>query len=654
MEKNRKSKTYWITFTLIIFFFGAMVIYLTTITPAIQGDGYEYIIQTAAFQNHFSFGINEDDLEKAKEQFYNNQETIQWVYDNNLTFDKRGWKYSNHFGAYSALVTFVKLFLLQLNLYPVWAFSITNLLLWMAAVLTAFFFLDVNDKERFCIVFLLLFNPIFFYLDWVHTEMYIFAFEVIGLVFLYNKKYALSILSFSVSAMQNIGVFPMAAVAGVAYILDCYDEYVTEKKNKNIFQFAKLYWKKIIPYGVFYIPALLPVITTYLRFGTYNLVAKVAMEKKYMLHKAVDYLFDLNLGVFPYEPIILIAFLIFIIIGLKKFTRKAFLNLIGVIGILYIISHQYQINSGMQEIMRYCVWIIPVMIFYVVLEWRHIKKNNVGLMPVSIAEGVFTAALVSYCVWFGGGYTSGQFAKWTKILLDLAPQAYNPTHGIFYSRIGGGERYYSPTPMVYTNDEGYVRKILLSQQAESRFFSEWFRLIDEEGNIVDKTKLRGHKIDEGDFTYYNFTGQLRHQEPIVGETIDVICFYPEDYNADKYVQRGITENESWGCWIGKELKLSFNVDEDIPFVDMYFNVENVFYPPQSVTVLINGEEVYQVMVEGRNDIEFVFKNPGTNYLELTMLLPDAVAPSEIADSEINDILGIALKSINISAADFIE
>ena len=155
---------------------------------------------------------------------------------------------------------------------------------------------------------------------------------MIALVLLYNRSYALSILAFSIAAMQNLGILPMAAIVGTMYLFDCYDKYVIANSNKNVRKFLITCWKQILPYGLFYLPAFFPMITTYIKFGTYNLVAEVAMEKKYLLHKAIDYLFDPNLGIFPYEPIILILFFVFVIIGLKKLDRTIILNFIGVIG----------------------------------------------------------------------------------------------------------------------------------------------------------------------------------------------------------------------------------------------------------------------------------------------------------------------------------
>lgn len=661
MNKDKKSAFYWMSISAIVVFFIGLVVYLTTITPSVQGDGHEYIMQTVAFQNHLSFGITPEDFEQTKTQFFNNQDGLYNTYTNPIAMfcDEQGCSYSNHFGAYSAIVTVVKLILLRLNVYPLWAFSITNLILWMAAILVVFFFLKVNDKKKFCILILLMANPAFYYLDWVHPEIYIFAFEIIGLVFLYNKRYALSILALSVSAMQNLGVLPMAAVTGIAYICDCYDKYVQASQNRNIFRFISNYWYKILPYGLFYIPAFIPLITTYMRSGVFNRVAEVAMENKYMFHKAIDYLFDPNLGILPYEPFILVAFIILVVIGFRKFFREAILNLLGVTGILFIIAHQIQINSGMHGIMRYCVWIIPIMVFFVVLHWP--SKNPKGynsLTVVTVVESVFTAIIVSYCVWFGGAYSSVQFANWTKALIDVAPQLYNPTHGIFYSRVCGGETYYSPVPVVYTNKQGYVRKILLSKAAETDFYDESFLLIDEEGNQINKDTLKRYTIDEGDYTYYNFKGKTQLIKTCLdkfslGDEIDTIYFYSDQYNADIFASKGLSFKEDWGSWTdGQELVILFRSATSAPFIGIQMDICSTFYHPQAVTVLMNGAEVYQDVIEGNAEIEFAFGNPGTDIIELTFLLPDAIAPSDIMDSEDTRKLGLGLLTMKVTEAEY--
>ncbi len=659
MNKDKRFPLCWITLAMIIVFFIGLAAYLTTITLSVKGDGHEYIMQTVAFQNHFSFGISPEDFEEAKVQFYNNQKGILATYTNPaaMIYDDRGWAYSNHFGAYSAIVTVVKLVLLKLNIYPLWAFSITNLILWLSAILVVFFFLNADSEKKLCIVLLLMLNPIFFYLDWVHAEMYIFAFEVIGLVFWYNKQYVRSILALSVAAMQNVGILPMAAMVGVAYVLDCYSDYLYETKKRNIVGFVTVYWRRIIPYGFLYLPAFCPIITTYLRFGVFNRVAVVAMENKYLLHKAIDYLFDPNLGIFPYEPFILIAFIVLIVLGIKRGRRDAVLNLLGIAGILFIIAHQTQINCSMQEIMRYCVWIIPIMIFYVVLNWNVIGLKKNKLLIVTALNGAFTSAIVSYCVWFGGAYSYTEFANWTKALIDIAPQIYNPTHGIFYSRTNGIEVYYYPIPVVYTNESGYVRKVLLSREAEPIFFDDSFFLMDDHGNLIEKSTLKGHRVDEGDYTYFNFSQNVkwvdRQAKYLLDNIIHSIYFSADQYNADVFVKKGISEKEEWGSWTnGNELVMSFSLnDASSPFIGINIDVGSTFYQPQSVSILINGSEVFRDIIEFDEDIDFVFENPKTETVELIMRIPDSVIPAEVMDSSDWRDLGLGLLTMVVAEVE---
>ena len=67
--------------------------------------------------------------------------------------------------------------------------------------------------------------------------------------------------------------------------------------------------------------------------------------------------------------------------------------------------------------------------FLVVMNWK-VNFSKSMLLTCSI-EALFTAMVLSYCVWFGGAYSYIQFAKWTELILDHIPELYNPTHEFF-------------------------------------------------------------------------------------------------------------------------------------------------------------------------------------------------------------------------------
>lgn len=643
MKTTLKSNKYSVIL-IVVFVIGA-ALRLLTVTPGVQGDGREYIMQTVAFQNHFSFGVTKEDLSKAMEEFYNEAEALEAEYNNVVHMHESGnARYSNHYGAYSALVTPVKWVILALGIYPLWAFSITNYILWLAAILVVFFFLRTDAKRKFCILALLIFNPIIFYLSWSHSEMYIFAFVVMGLVFYYNKQYGRSILFLSIAATQNLGVMPFAMMVGIDYIVECIQQYKREYNKFDYAKFAKIFWKKVIPYGIFYIPAFLPLVSTYIRFGTYNLVADVAMENKYLLHKALDYVFDLNLGILPYEPIVLICFIVMTIIGLKYNMRPAIINLVGVLGMLYIIAHQIQINSGMQNIMRYNVWIIPVLIFFIGMNINIDKNNGKRLIAVCVSEAVFTTAIVGYIIWGGGDFGSNQFAPWTKAIMNSFPELYNPTHGIFYSRAIGVESYGSSEPVMYYNNAGYIRKILLSEEAEKVFYSENWILVDSQGNNVDKNKLKSKSVDEGQYRYINLKDNYRHlNEYGLG---DKIWFFSENYNADNYVQSGISAKEDRMSWTNANIvNMSMLLNSSTPLIKGHIDIVGTFYQPQKVTIIINENQVFFNTIEGDQDINFVFENPKNRIVNMTMLLPDSLSPAKLGLSEDSRNLGISIREM---------
>ena len=98
--------------------------------------------------------------------------------------------------------------------------------------------------------------------------------------------------------------------------------------------------------------------------------------------------------------------------------------------------------------------------------------------------------------------------------------------------------------------------------------------------------------------------------------------------------------------------MHFKVEDSVPFIDVCIDVGGTFYHPQSVSILINGNETYQGIIEGDKDIQFLVENPKTDIIELTMLLPDAVAPCDVMESEDSRDLGLWLLTMKITEADY--
>ena len=625
-------------FGFICLFFLIMLFYLKSIKPECYGDGGEYMLQSIAFQNHLSFGVTTADLQKAKIDFPKYADFLERVYNDHAMHEYKNAKYSNHYGVYSALVAPIMIITRALHINPLRAFSFTNWLLWLCAALAVFFFLNESRVKKNCILILVLLNPIFFYLNWTHTEVFSFAFTVIGLVFYYNKQYSRAILFLSIAAMQNLAINAFGMMVGIDFIISCIVEYRLSNGKFNFSDFIKKFWKKILPYGIFYIPALIPLISTYIRFGTYNLVAKVAMENKYVLSKAFDYLFDLNLGIFPYEPILLITFIVMAVLGLKKNTRTTLINICGIGLMLYIIAHQVQINCGMECIMRYNVWIIPTLIFFCVLQSEKIISSK-RITIISCSEALFTVVIVFYAA-FLGRFDSNHFAPWTEFILTNMPAVYNPTHGIFYSRCLNQETYSTSFPVCFFDKNGNVRKILFQKDMNL----ENLYIGNENGKIDVKKQIRKY-IDSKDFYYLNFD-----LPPIICSQYELgseISFCPNG-NADRFVKKGLSAQESEGRWTdGEEFVFETYANSTSAILKCEIDAKGAFHYPQQCTIFVNEQPVFDSTISSETTIRFNFENNKNGLINIKMELPDAVAPSSVMDSPDTRVLGLYLCRMKI-------
>lgn len=632
---------------LLAMFVAVVVLFVREDNVRLHGDGKEYVLLTVAFQRHFSFGVTDEDLEQAKKDFPNEAKYLDYEYRFNPDdhFHEYGdAKYSNHYGSYSAMVAMVKFVTDVLGIYPMWAFFVANCLLYFAALLAILLLLRADRFIKVALIVLTAVSPALLYLGWPHGEVYIFAFMVIGLVFHLNGQFGRSIFFMAVAAMQNLGVVPFAMMVGADLLIEKAQTHRRPDGKVDFWASARA----AAPYGFCYLPAFIPVFSTYVRFGTPNLVADVAMENKYLISKACAYLFDLNLGILPYEPIILLVFIAMSFYGIKKQPRRTVLHLLGLAGMLYVISNQKDINCGMQNIMRYNVWIVPVLVFFVVPNWGRIFSRRNGLAAVVVSEAVFTMFLLLYIVRGGGAFSYNGFAPWAKLVMDRCPALYNPTHAIFYSRALGVETYYHCAPVICRNEKGHVRKILLNKVSEQEFNSSQWVLKDENGNDADKGDLVKKSVDEGEFWYLNTTRPIYHADHYdLGEPI---VFTAEGFNADQYVNRGLSHRERWGTWsYGPELLFAMDTGRtnDTVFLAR-LQVAGAFQHPRRVAISVFGQKVWAGTIRGRKEIEeiaFPIMSSRKGLVLGNMSIPDVKDGRGLRRAERTEMLGVRLVSM---------
>lgn len=210
--------------------------------------------------------------------------------------------------------------------------------------------------------------------------------------------------------------------------------------------------------------------------------------------------------------------------------------------------------------------------------------------------------------------------------------------------------------------EEYIRRY---KDRERRFFyytwdDSWGRAylprmqeIRADGYAGDASSLRmtGREyIGRDDYTHYGEVVSAYRS----GESIDTIYFYTDRYNADRYVVKGLSWQEDWGSWTeGDQLVLTLPLNgTDAPYIGINMNIYSTFYQPQSVIVLVNGDYVCEEIITNRQSLIFGFENPGTDTVELTLLLPDSIAPSQVMESEDYRELALGLLTMEVVEAEY--
>lgn len=453
---------------IIIAGFSFLLIVGALLTPSLpMGESDDYMLSTISLENRFSLFILPSDIDQAKSDFP--EHMWYWTHYTLYPTGQSGVLHGYYFGTYSLTCIPMKMLLKILHFSQTFAFSLTNALLYIFALLVVFFKLRQSNKNIFLTILLLVCNPAVFYIWWPSAEIFIFSFVVISLVFFSNNEHKKAAFFLSLAG----SVQPTIMILGIVILIDYFFNQQNNNKDKSTISIKYIIKDKIVKIlkiGIFFIPAFLPFLYTYIYFKKLNLTASAGSFDDYW-YRFVSYLFDLNFGLLPYFPLSLILFFILLIICLFKFNFKSFLYIIGFFGVIGAYAIVYHINCGMSGIARYNVWVFPIAIFFIVTQYNVIIKSNFWKNIVVIL------LLISSCVTLFVVKGYGMFKPvvsdqhMTPIamkVLDSYPSLYCPYPYTFVSRVthvSGGYNY--TEPVIYKSSNGFVRKVLVTPESVS-------------------------------------------------------------------------------------------------------------------------------------------------------------------------------------------
>lgn len=462
-------------YILIVFSFIVLFAMAKVVTPNRYGDGFEYLYMQQAFQNHFTPDVNTIDISDMQE--LSNANNTPPPSDSYSGFFKSysGKMYSYHFWLYPLVCSFFAEILNLFNLNTFRSMQITNAIFFIISLWVSYFYLNFDNRKKIILISLLSINPVLWYLTWTHPEVFSYSLIVISLCFYSNKKYKLAMLFSALAATQN----PPLLILNMFYLYE-YFKLNYKRKNFKDWCLALLSCLPIVLPNIFYL----------INFGTLNLITRTggAGIEYLSFQKLYDQFFDLNIGLLPYIP--LITFLFFYII-IKTIIEKKYMLLLwpSMIILMMLLSEQTgNWNHGCAGIIRYNIWILPILLFYILLE--------VDINKIFFKNFLFISIIVQSTIIYNFGlfncnifYT--EFTPMAKFVLNNFPSLYSPDPEIFAERTTHEDGYKVYNGAIYLDGDD-VRKAFINYYQLEKFTDE-FKIIDENYYNQLLLKLSGNK-----------------------------------------------------------------------------------------------------------------------------------------------------------------
>ena len=550
-EKKFKLNFKIINYIYIICVLCIFLIYATLHPSVPIGESDDYMISTIALENHFSLDIRLDDINRVKNDFPEHYEYIKTSYeDGNIGLKtSNGTIYPWYAGTYSLACIPIKKCLKLLNLNQTYAFAITNVLIWIISLLVVVKFLNISQKQKLILLLMLTISPAILYIYWPSAEIFIYALNIITMVFFYEKKYKVAAFIVSLAGTMNLTIMPIGMIIIVDYIY-----MIIKKHDFNIILALKNNIKAIILLGISFFPVFIPLILNYIHFGAFNMQSTVGFSStKDWGERVLTYLFDLNLGFLPYFIISFLLFLTLVFYGviIKKhiLTLFYFLAFIGCVSAYSLMNH---INCGMSGMARYNIWVTPIFIFYLVcISGSILKENRIIITRVLL---IISTLITGVYLFISAQNSYIEFTPLAKYVLNNYPSLYNPYKFTFASRtlhIDGGYGV-EHKPILYSAEDGYVRKILVF---EGNMESELLQCVSGSKEGINKIKNEFSKLD-----YWNGVAYINLGKEDKVIDIRYICesFAKETFDAYSNRASGVYENENDFCWVSSNALIRIN------------------------------------------------------------------------------------------------
>jgi hypothetical protein len=407
--------------------------------PVMNGDGWEYVNQIESFHSHGTPELRSDDLLGVDAWSV----PQGWGPAPRPGYHSRtapdGREYSLHFWGYALTAAGARAYLHAVGGNELAAMQLINVVWFALAAFVVLFVWPVPLGKRLVYLGLVCVGPVLWYLSFTGTEVFSWSWTVLALVAYDARKYGWAATAAAVASTQNP---TLVFLCGAALLMALWER-----------RWRQAAWA-CVGTGIAFLPA---AFFKY-HFGKPSLVADGFVSASYISWaRTWGYAFDLNQGLFPYAPFLVIGALI----GAVRLALRRSASGLVMIGALVAVAVGTEVqvnwNSSCVGVLRYVVWLIPG------VAWVMVEGLGSGRAARAFAVvAVVTGGAMVYIAPFKGGYlVHTPVAKWVLI---HCPQLYYPEPEVFVERIRmvetGLPREY-PVPTGFVAPNGDVTKLLL-------------------------------------------------------------------------------------------------------------------------------------------------------------------------------------------------
>lgn len=622
------------------------------------GESDDYILPTISLTSHFSDDVRPSDIEQAFVQYPEHR----WIWerwrdkkDGMYAIDSKGNRYTFYFPTYSILVLPFIYMVKFIGIPQLYAFHLANAVYFLLALLTVFK-TRLPEPHKLLAILIFAASPIAFYILWASAEVVICSLLIGCLACLFSKKYKSSMLFYALASTLNITIAPFCLFIYFKFLNDTVESFylpsklVTTIKN-NFLSICKLFAINCIIF--------IPVIINYYRFGR-PVTMSFGGTTNLLLDRFIAYVLDLNFGLLPYFPLILLSIPLVFLLTSKKVEYTVFIIVSTCIMLAF--SLMIHINCGITAIHRYVAWASVFYIFGTLYYASHIHKSNARriVCVLFFASFVYTFAISSWYGLIEARYIISclKFTPFAKYVLDTMPGLYNPLFSTFQSRVNhrdGGYDYLEHLPIVYKDDDGYIHKVLLSKNDIETFRNE-LSYPKELAAFVDQEFAKCSE-DEREIQYLNFPKGVKKLSFLYTPTTHLAFTAQNPKLKDYLVPEQWSHPEDRFTWtIGRTADLVFRI-HPTPQADLQLQIvagvvgHREIISEQTVDVFANGEKIATWHMKRRQTYTAVFPArllDASGNLHLRFTISNPRSPKELGINNDTRKLGIAVESLVIS------